>query len=103
MVNPKHIMIEMEFSEQQFLKLRKGFIPLQMEDKWFIYYDNEWLYFHRSWTGKGIYKTQINQKPGNCYFINSVWVERDKDNYENEDDNFDIDIFKFLVNKILLR
>jgi len=36
-------------------KIKKGFIPKTMEDKWYIYSKDNWLFFHRAWTGQGIY------------------------------------------------
>ena len=49
----KHISIEWErvFSTEEFELIQKGLIPQEMEEKWFIYYEEPWLYFHRSWTG----------------------------------------------------
>lgn len=32
-------------------RLKRGFVPVQMEHKWFIYFEGDWLRFHRSWTG----------------------------------------------------
>jgi ADP-ribosyl-[dinitrogen reductase] hydrolase len=57
--NPKRIEFSIHFTDRQFLKLVNGLIPHQMEDKWFIFYENDWLYFHRSWTGFGLYKAQL--------------------------------------------
>ncbi len=51
--NPKRIDIELQFTAEQFSKLTYGLIPEEMEDKWFIFLQNDWLYFHRSWTGFG--------------------------------------------------
>ena len=39
--NPKRINITLHFTAKQFLKLTKGLIPQQMEDKWFIFYEND--------------------------------------------------------------
>jgi ADP-ribosylglycohydrolase len=72
-----------------------------MEDKRFIYYENEWLYFHRSWTGYGIYKAKID-KVTDGYIIRELWVERNKEKYNNEDDNADIETFLFLIARGLL-
>jgi hypothetical protein len=44
-----------EFSAAQFERLRDGLVPRQMEDKWFVYYDEPFLYWHRSWSGKPVY------------------------------------------------
>lgn len=99
--NPKKIDIDLHFFNKQFLKLTKGLIPQEMEDKWFIYYENEWLYFHRSWTGYGIYKAKLNKEVVG-YSIKEFWVERNKEKFENDDDNSDIETFTFLIARGLL-
>lgn len=99
--NPKRIVIDLHLTGKQFLKLTNGLIPQQMEDKWFIYYENEWLYFHRSWTGKGMYKAKLN-KVTDGYSIKEFWAERNQEKYKNEDDNTDIETFSFLIARGLL-
>jgi ADP-ribosylglycohydrolase len=99
--SPKRIDIDLKFTERQFLKLSRGLIPRQMEDKWFIYFENEWLYFHRSWTGFGLYKAKINsEKDG--YSIKEFWAERNQEKYNNEDDKTDIENISFLISRELL-
>jgi ADP-ribosylglycohydrolase len=94
--NPKRIDIDLLFTGRQFSKLTKGLIPQQMEDKWFIYCENEWLYFHRSWTGNGVYKAKLN-KVADGYTIKEFWAERNQEKYRNEDDHTDIETFTFLI------
>ncbi len=99
--NPKRINIDFHFTEEQFSKIVRGLIPEQMEDKWFIFYENEWLYFHRSWTGYGLYKAQI-LKEENFYCIKEFWAERNQEKYKNEDDNEDKKSVLFLIARALL-
>jgi ADP-ribosyl-[dinitrogen reductase] hydrolase len=99
--NPKRIVIDLHLTDKQFSKLKNGLIPQQMEDKWFIYYENEWLYFHRSWTGNGMYKAKLN-KETDGYSITEFWAERNQEKYKNEDDNSDIETFAFLIARGLL-
>lgn len=99
--NPKKIDIDLLFTEKQFSKLKNGLIPQQMEDKWFIYYENEWLHFHRSWTGNGMYKAKLN-KITDGYSIKEFWAERNQEKYKNQDDNTDIETFSFLIARGLL-
>lgn len=94
--NPKRIVIDLHLTDKQFSKLTNGLIPQQKEDKWFIYYENEWLYFHRSWTGNGIYKAKLN-KITDGYTIKEFWAERNQEKYNNEDDKTDIETFSFLI------
>jgi len=99
--NPKRIDIALHFTDMQFSKLTKGLIPYQMEDKWFIFYENDWLYFHRSWTGFGLYKAQlIKEQDG--YSIKEFWAERNQEKYKNEADNIDIETISFLIARGLL-
>jgi ADP-ribosylglycohydrolase len=99
--NPKRIAIDLKFTEQQFSELTMGLIPEEMEDKWFIYYEDSWLYFHRSWTGFGIFKAQLH-KELHGYSIKEFWVERNLKVYSNEDDDADIESFTFLIARGLL-
>lgn len=99
--NPKRIDIDLLFTDKQFSKLKNGLIPQQMEDKWFIYYENGWLNFHRSWTGNGMYKAKLNKVTGG-YTIKEFWAERNQEKYNNEDDNIDIETFSFLIARGLL-
>jgi hypothetical protein len=32
-----------------------------MEDRWFIYYEEPWLFIHRSWTGHCIFHVRFEQ------------------------------------------
>ena len=99
--NPKRIVIDLLFTDKQFSKLSKGLIPEEMEDKWFVYYENEWLYFHRSWTGNGVYKAKLIKETLG-YSIKEFWAERNQEKYNNEDDNIDIETFSFLIARGLL-
>jgi len=45
------IALNRRFSEIEMRQIRKGLVPQQMEDKWFVFWEHDALYFHRSWTG----------------------------------------------------
>jgi len=99
---PKNISISLKFSDLHVLKLKRGLIPQEMEDKWFIFYENDWLYFHRSWTGQGIFKTQlIKEQEG--YSIKEFWAERNEIKYRNTDDTEDRETLCFLIADGLLK
>lgn len=99
--NPKRIGIILHYTDQQFSELIKGLIPQKMEDKWFIFYENDWLYFHLSWSGFGLYKAQL-KKETDGYSINEFWAERNQEKYKSEDDNTDIKNISFLIARGLL-
>jgi hypothetical protein len=93
---PKRIAIDLKFSREQFDKIKNGLIQNEMEDKWFIFFEDNWLYFHRSWTGFGIYKAEL-KKDNDKYCINEFFVERNKEKYNCENDEKDTDNFTFLI------
>jgi hypothetical protein len=96
MERPQKISIKLVFSEEQYIKIKNGLIPREMEDKWFIFFENNWLYFHRSWTGFGIYKSEITES-NKKYCINEFYAERNKEKYTCDNENEDVDNFAFLI------
>ena len=94
--DPKRIEINLHFDEGQLKRLVKGLIPQRMEDKWFIYHEDDWLYFHRSWTGFGIYKARLI-KENNSGSIKEFWKESNQNKYGNSNDEKDIETFTFLI------
>ncbi|MVN22555.1 hypothetical protein [Mucilaginibacter arboris] len=98
---PIQLKISLKFNDEQFSKLIKGLIPREMEDKWFIYFENDWLYFHRSWTGFGVYKALLI-KEQDSYYIKYFWAERNQEKYKNQDEKVDVETFSFLIARGLL-
>ena len=96
--NPQKIDTFMVLTDDDFLKISCGYIPMEMEEKWFIFLEDDWLYFHRSWTGYGIYKAQLLK--GNCFFyIKEFWAERNPEIWTSNDYR-DIKIFCDLITDI---
>lgn len=48
--------ISINLNKNKASKLIAGFCPVNMEDKWFVYEENSFIYMHRSWTGNFIAK-----------------------------------------------
>ena len=68
------------FDSTEHTRLIRGIVPEEMEDKWFVFYEASWLWFHRSWTGFGISAEQ----------------------YRETDDAYDSEVLSFLVERLLL-
>jgi len=98
---PHKIKTNFHISEPQMLLLRRGINPQQMEDKWFAYFENGRICFHRSWTGVKIYEAEV-QKSDSGYIIPEITVERDENIYRGADDAEDIQTFYYLVGVGLL-
>ncbi|QLG88841.1 hypothetical protein HQ393_11680 [Chitinibacter bivalviorum] len=89
------------FTSEEFLKIKAGYIPEEMEEKWFIYYADGWLNFHRSWTGFLIYRLQILQL-NNEFSVLDSWVNRDPEQYQCVDVVKDREIVMDVINNLLL-
>lgn len=89
------------FTKQEFDKISIGHLPREMEDKWFIFMENNSLYFHRSWTGVCIYIVTF-QNDGDKNTTVETIVNRDKEQYAETDDESDINLLNDLIDYILL-
>lgn len=89
------------YTPPEFAQIQQGLIPQAMEDKWFIYYDNLWLYFHRSWTGAGIYGVRFQTTDSGASVVES-WVSRDPAQYKESQLDYDRALLQFLIDAFLL-
>ncbi len=90
------------FSSGEFERVKMGLIPREMEDKWFIYYDNDTLNIHRSWTGFHIYSITILPNDDNAYSITRTIVNRNKEQYNQQNNAYDISLLNYLIDRLLL-
>jgi hypothetical protein len=78
-----------------------------MEDKWFIYWQNDWLSFHRSWTGVCQYQVRV-ERNGAQYRVAEAWANRDPeqslvtDESQDADRDFERALLLFLIDRLLL-
>lgn len=49
------------WTEDEMPHIRFGLLPVSMDDKWFMFMEDNLLHLHRSWTGHGIYQAQFVQ------------------------------------------
>ncbi|MGQ3014494.1 MAG: hypothetical protein ACT6QS_12370 [Flavobacteriales bacterium] len=98
---PKRVEAELHYTASQYEQLIQGYIPEVMEDRWFIYFDEGFLHFHRSWTGFGIYKARLT-KENNAYTIREFWVEQNPENYHAADDAYECASMASLISGRLL-
>lgn len=97
----KELVFEREFSRVEMEQIQSGLVPKEMEDKWFIYYDNDSLNFHRSWTGHQIYKLTFTHLDTTSK-VTHILVNRDASEYNEQDDIYDINLLNFLIDRLLL-
>jgi hypothetical protein len=61
------------FDSGQFARLKEGLVPQRMEDKWFIYYEEPYLFLHRSWTGQPVYRVTLKSSPEGAEVTEALW------------------------------
>lgn len=89
------------YSPAEYQHLQMGFIPDEMEDKWFIYMEKDCLYFHHSWTGICVYQVCLKRSKDG-YEVIETWVNRDPEQYTNTDDQRDITSLNLLIDRFLI-
>jgi len=96
------ISLDRSLEPHEMERVRCGLVPAQMEDKWFIFWEDDALYFHRSWTGFCIYAVYF-KRDGDLYRIVSADVNRDPEQYKGVSDERDAELISYLVDTLLLR
>ena len=90
-----------KFPEREYEAIRAGLLSRDMDDKWDIIFDEGWLYFYRSWTGNCIFQTRI-EPDEDGYRMVETWVNRNPQQYNANDDNFDVAMIGWLIDRFLL-
>ncbi len=99
-IPPQHVflMLDRLFSQAEIDLIKLGFAPREMQDKWFLYFENDVLYFHRSWTGYCIYQVSLTGLR-----ITQAIVNRDPQQYSETRNERDIETIFQLIDMFLLR
>ena len=95
------IRLDRTFLPQEMKSIRRGLVPEQMEDKWFVYWKDDCLFFHRSWTGICVYVIHF-AAAGDSYRMLEADVNRDPEQYRETNDERDAEMISYLVDVLLL-
>jgi len=90
------IQLNQKINKKKTLELKKGIIPQQMEDKWFVYYEDSYLYCHRSWTGILIYKMKLEPDSDESIIITEVEINADNEDFSADPSTY-IDEAKYFL------
>jgi hypothetical protein len=100
---PKRASLELarSFTAQEYERIRLGFVPESMEDKWFMFTEADTLYIYRSWTGHCIYELHFTRQ-GERYTANEIFANRDQSQYTSLGVAYDERLLTFLIESLLL-
>ena len=96
------IRLSRTFSPHEMQRIQMGLVPEQMEDKWFIYWQDDALYFHRSWTGYCVYVVRFEINDDSCHMFEAD-LNRDPEQYSETSDVHDAAMISYLIDVLLLQ
>ena len=76
------LVLDRVYTAVEFDRIKLGRVPREMEDKWFVFYEEPWLHFHRSWTGFGVYQVRFESVEG-ISRVAEAFVSRDQEQYRS--------------------
>ena len=90
------------FYDSEAKKILEGFKPRDMDDKWFIYAQDGWVYFIRSWQGKYIFGLKLDGSPAGVRITN-CWVNANKEEYNSQSQEAEIALINNIIESHLLK
>lgn len=100
---PKHssrLVLNSEYPAFDSWLISRGFVPRQMEDKWFVLLRDDKLFFYRSWTGFLIYEVDVSWR-GDSLCLGGARVNRHSKQYTETDDCYDRNLLLYLIDVLL--
>lgn len=89
-----------ELTSEEYSKLSLGLKPSGMDDKWFIYVKEGYIYFHRSWTGHCIFIARIENNMDRI-FLSDVTTNKKPEQFAAQDLGVKKEMFEKLVDLVL--
>jgi 8-oxo-dGTP pyrophosphatase MutT (NUDIX family) len=93
---------KLAYDASQMRRIKRGFLPTVMEQKWFLCFTGDRLKMHRSWTGNLIYDVGFEIWPNGMGIVTGIVVNRDPEQYSNTDDAFDLEMVEDIIRHHLL-
>ena len=84
------------WTSEEMDQIRLGYVPHMMEEKWFIFVEEDRLFAHRSWTGLGVYEATFAPVDGG-YVIESAVVTGNRSEYKRSSDQDESQILEVLI------
>ena len=82
---PLTLRCDQRFTFEQFEQLKMGVFPREIEEKWFICWQEPWLHAHRSWTGYEVYALRFDMDYEGARAI-ELHVNGDREQFAPDED-----------------
>jgi hypothetical protein len=90
------------WSDDDWQRIQLGYRSRGMDEKWDVFAEDDVVFLHRSWTGRGIFEATFAQADGGGWRIAEAVVERDRARYRSEDDEYDCLMLELVLSSIAL-
>ncbi len=93
--------LETRYSPQEMATIIRGLVPTEMEEKWFIFYEDGVLHCHRSWTGICIFRVHFKL----CDSGWQAWqveINRHSGQYTATDEREDLALLDTIIEQLLI-
>jgi hypothetical protein len=94
------VLYRASFTSGELERLSAGLVPKQMEDKWFVYFEEPYLYLHRSWTGQPVFRVKLRPSEAGAEVEEALWSG--PQNPEKTDIAYQAQLLDFIVSNLLL-
>ncbi len=84
----KVINLDLRYSAAAMSTIRRGFLPRDMDDRWFAYMEGDSLFLHRSWSGHCIFVVRFSAEDEGLRGIEAT-VNQDPAQYRSDGDDAD--------------
>lgn len=88
--------LNMSLTSEQVAKLRMGHIPAAQEDHWFMYMDDQYIRYYRSWTGMCAFEAHYVCKDDSCT-IDILRINRQLAEFGVNGDQAGLALFQYLI------
>ncbi|AMR34006.1 hypothetical protein A0256_22425 [Mucilaginibacter sp. PAMC 26640] len=92
--------IDRKLSARECFFLSQGFKPREMEERWFMYREADWVYLHRSWTGFCVFKAKVEGQEDGCK-LTMLLINRNTDQYKSNNLESDINEFNSIIDSLI--
>jgi tetratricopeptide (TPR) repeat protein len=90
------------FSIAEYKAIQLGFLSGDMNDHWSVYWDNDCLFFYRSWSGSCMYEVFFKTHAGG-YSLSEVWFNPDLLQNNEGDTEYHQTLIFSLIDELLLQ
>ena len=89
------------WSEEEWARICRGHRARDMDDKWLAFVEDDRLFLHRSWTGRGVYEAQF-ARGCDGWSITELVVSGDRGSYRRASDAYEAVFVEAIIDGVLL-